>query len=87
MCSSDLELCDDHEKGKFDILTPKEVLTETKLFVEALDIDNCIFRSNHASNYVPLRGTLNKDKEIILSQIEEGLQMEDLEEGEFLRRL
>lgn len=81
------ELCDDHEKGKFDILTPKEVLTETKLFVEALDIDNCIFRSNHASNYVPLRGTLNKDKEIILSQIEEGLQMEDLEEGEFLRRL
>lgn len=81
------QLYSDHEKGKFKILTPKEVLTETKLFVEGLDIDNCIFRSNHASNYVPLRGTLNKDKQIILAQIEEGLQMVNLEEGEFLRRL
>jgi len=81
------QLYDDHEKGKFEILTPKEVLTETKLFVQGLDIDNCIFRSNHASNYVPLRGTLNKDKKLILKQIEEGLQMVNLEEGEFLRRL
>lgn len=81
------ELYDDHRRGKFKILSPKEVLTETRQFVEGLNVDNCIFRSNHASNYVPLKGTLNKDKQLILSQIEEGLQMEDLEEGEFLRRL
>lgn len=81
------ELFNDYHRGKFEILSPREVLIETKQFVEGLNVDNCIFRSNHASNYVPLRGTLNKDKQLILAQIEEGLQMDDLEEVEFLRRL
>ena len=81
------ELFDDYHKGKFEILSPREVLIETRHFVEGLNVDNCIFRSNHASNYVPLRGTLNRDKQLILAQIEEGLQMDDLEDVEFLRRL
>ncbi|QQY79463.1 radical SAM family protein [Keratinibaculum paraultunense] len=82
------ELYEDVQNGKFELLTPKEVLLETKLLVENLDVDNCIFRSNHASNYVPLRGTLQKDKQLILKQIEEGLKISDLlEEKELYRRL
>lgn len=82
------ELYNDVQDGKFKLLTPKEVLLETRLLVENLDVDNCIFRSNHASNYVPLRGTLQKDKQLILKQIEEGLKVSDLlEEKELYRRL
>lgn len=80
-------LYDDVQSGRFKLLTPKEVLHETKLMVENLNVDNCIFRTNHASNYVSLKGTLNQDKDLILSQIEEGLNMSGLEEKDLYRRL
>lgn len=81
------ELYDDVWNERFKLLTPEEVLLETREFVQRLNLDNCIFRSNHASNYVALGGTLNKDKNLILEQIKEGLKMEGLEEGEIFRRL
>ncbi|WP_352405086.1 radical SAM protein [Sporanaerobacter acetigenes] len=81
------ELYDDVWNERFKLLAPKEVLLETREFVQRLNLDNCIFRSNHASNYVALGGTLNKDKNLILEQIKEGLKMEGLEEGEIFRRL
>lgn len=80
-------LYDDVKSGKFSLLTPKEVLLETKEMVENINVDNCVFRSNHASNYVPLKGTLAKDKDLILSQIEEGLKLSGLEEKDLFRRL
>lgn len=80
-------LYDDVQNGKFTLLTPKEVLLETKQMVENLNVDNCVFRSNHASNYVALMGTLGKDKNLILSQIEEGLKVSGLEEKDLFRRL
>ncbi|MCR2045395.1 radical SAM protein [Anaerosalibacter massiliensis] len=81
------EFYDEVENGEFQLLTPKEVLIETRQFISNLEVDNCIFRSNHASNYVPLGGTLRKDKDLILAQIDEGLKLEGLEEGEVFRRL
>lgn len=81
------QLYEEVKQGKFELLTPKEVLQETKIFVEGLQVDNCIFRSNHASNYVTLRGTLMKDKDLILKQIDEGLKIDDLEYREWYRRL
>lgn len=75
------------QEGKFKLLTPVEILMETRKLVEGLNLDNCIFRSNHASNYVPLRGTLMEDKQLILEQIDEGLRMTDLESKEIFRRL
>lgn len=80
-------LYDDVQNGKFTLLTPKEVLLETKQMVENLNVDNCVFRSNHASNYIALMGTLGKDKNLILSQIEEGLKISGLEEKDLFRRL
>jgi len=80
-------LYDDVKSGKFKLLSPSEILNETRELVKNLDVDNCVFRSNHASNYVPLRGTLPQDKEIILMQIEEGLKISNLEEMDRYRRL
>ncbi len=81
------ELYGDVQSGKFELLSPKEVLLETRKMVEDIEVDNCVFRSNHASNYVALRGTLFRDKGIILNQIDEGLQLSGLEDKDAYRRL
>jgi radical SAM superfamily enzyme YgiQ (UPF0313 family) len=52
------------KKGEFQLLGPLENLQELQWLVERLDMDgNCLFRCNHASNYLPLRGTLPADRE------------------------
>ena len=39
-----------------------------------MDCPDCIFRSNHASNYVNLRGTLNQDKEAMINLLDEAIK-------------
>ncbi len=77
----------DLESGKFKLLSPKDILLETRKMVENIELDRCIFRSNHASNYVSLRGTLPQDKDLILKQIDEGLKLSGLEAKDAYRRL
>ncbi|MBV7276151.1 radical SAM protein [Clostridium sp. PL3] len=60
--------------GKFKLLNPEEVMLETRALLENIDVTNCIFRSNHASNYVAIGGTLPQDKEKMLSLIDEVLK-------------
>jgi radical SAM superfamily enzyme YgiQ (UPF0313 family) len=57
------ELYEEWRNGKFILLTPEEVLSETLLMLENIDSEGSVFRSNHPSNYVQLRGTLNADRE------------------------
>lgn len=64
------ELYDDYQEGKFQLLGPVEVMDELKIFLENVDSEGTIFRANHASNYVPLKGTFNKDNKKMLEQIE-----------------
>lgn len=80
-------LYEDVQTGRFQLLSPREILLETKEMVKNIDVDNCVFRSNHASNYVSLKGTLPQDKDLILSQIAEGLELSNLEEKDLFRRL
>ena len=56
--------------GKFQLLTQPQVLRETRLLVENLDSPGSVFRMNHASNYLVLKGTLNQDKEVMLRTID-----------------
>ena len=62
------------QKGEFELMTPYDNLKETKLMLENMDCPGCIFRSNHASNYVNLKGTLNEDQERMMAQLEEAIQ-------------
>ncbi len=87
LLEEDTQLYKEVLEGRFQLLTPREVLKETRILVEGLEINNCIFRSNHASNYVSLRGTLMKDKKLILDQIDEGLNIGGLDDKEIYRRL
>ena len=58
-------------------MKPMEILKELKILVEHLELSNCVFRTNHASNYLPIRGVLNKDKETILELLTQTINNED----------
>lgn len=55
--------------GEFISLNTIELIAEMKVFMETLELENTIFRSDHASNYLILKGNLNRDKEELLSRI------------------
>lgn len=59
------------KSGEFKLLSPEEILDEMEIVVANIDSEGTIFRSNHASNYVALRGTFNQDKSLLKSQIED----------------
>jgi radical SAM superfamily enzyme YgiQ (UPF0313 family) len=63
-------------RGEFELLTdPLEVLRELELMIQHIDVEKpLVFRTNHASNYLPLRGTLPQDKEDLLKTIRGALQ-------------
>ena len=56
--------------GSFKLLNQQQVLEETRLLVERLDSPGSVFRMNHASNYLVLRGTLNGDQAAMLAEID-----------------
>jgi radical SAM superfamily enzyme YgiQ (UPF0313 family) len=56
--------------GDFKELNPIELLEEMHLFISATNLESTIFRSDHASNYLSLKGILSRDKEKLLQQIE-----------------
>ncbi|CAG5078198.1 GTP 3',8-cyclase [Parvicella tangerina] len=61
-------------KGEFIELNLTEQLDEMKRFMEKVELKNTIFRSDHASNRLVLKGVLGKDKERFLAQIEQAIQ-------------
>ncbi|MBC8451441.1 MAG: radical SAM protein [Planctomycetes bacterium] len=63
--------------GAFDDLTPAELTLELRTFVAGLELKSTIFRSNHASNYLPLGGTLPKDKQRLVAELDAVLVSED----------
>jgi radical SAM superfamily enzyme YgiQ (UPF0313 family) len=76
------------KKGELEILNPREVFEELKILIENLNLTNCVFRANHASNYLPVGGTFPKDKEMILGRIEKILRQKDVSfKPEWLRAL
>jgi hypothetical protein len=45
-------------------------MLETRELIKDIDISNCVFRSNNASNYVALGGTLSQDKQKLIDEID-----------------
>lgn len=61
------------KSGEFKLLEPLELARENRLLIEHMDCEGSVFRSNHASNYLSLAGTMNRDKEKLLRQLDEAL--------------
>ena len=73
-------------EGSFYVLKPVEVMQEMELFLQHIDSPGSVFRMNHASNYLTLKGTLNQDRERLLQQVRQGRAGRGLKD-EFLRGL
>ncbi len=78
-------------KGDFTEMSSDEILKELRMFVQEINFKNksanCIFRSNHASNYLPIKGILEKDKAKILEVIDFGLNHKESLRPEYYRAL
>ena len=59
--------------GRFTVCDADHVLEECRMLIELLDVDPLHFTSNHASNYLPLKGGLPEDEEKFLEMIDQAL--------------
>lgn len=77
------------EEGTFALPSPFELLQELRIMIAESDLHNCLFFSNHASNYLPLKARLPKDKHASVKIIDEVLSSGDeaLLKPEYLRAL
>lgn len=64
----------DWQEGRFYLMTPIEIAAETLVLLENIDAEGSIFRANHASNYVNLAGTLNRDRQAMCSRLRAALE-------------
>ncbi|ALO34204.1 radical SAM protein [Colwellia sp. MT41] len=58
----------------FRQLTQQELFSEMEVLLSELELEKTIFRSDHASNYLVLKGVLGHDKEALLGQVRQALQ-------------
>jgi hypothetical protein len=61
------------EKKKFELPTVHRMLEELRTIVELAQPTESVFRTNHASNYLPLGGVLPRDRARILSVVDRAL--------------
>ena len=74
--------------GEMTLLTPEQVVGETYLLLEnAMPRKSCVFRSNHASNYISLRGNLPEDRQRMLAQLKVAMENTGLLKDERFRML
>jgi radical SAM superfamily enzyme YgiQ (UPF0313 family) len=59
--------------GQYESLSQKGLFAELHQFMQALELKSSLFRSDHASNQLVLKGVLNKDKDKLLAQIQHAI--------------
>lgn len=67
-------LMEDWKAGRFYLMNPIEIAQETLVLLEHIDCEGSVFRANHASNYVNLAGTLNRDREAMCEKLRAALE-------------
>ncbi|MBK5253449.1 MAG: radical SAM protein [Peptostreptococcaceae bacterium] len=88
MLDQSAPIYDDIKNGDFELLSAEEVIAETYLLMQnANPTKPCVFRSNHASNYISLRGDLPQDKDRLLEQLKHAMEDNGLLKDERFRML
>ncbi len=80
-------LYEDWRTGVFALITPAEMLAELRTMLAATDLSQGLFHANHASNYLPIKARLPKDKALTLKLIDRALAGEVALKPEFMRAL
>jgi radical SAM superfamily enzyme YgiQ (UPF0313 family) len=61
-------------RGEFEPLDQPHLFREMEWLLDTLELERTIFRSDHASNYLVLKGTLNRDKDRLLAQVRTAIE-------------
>ncbi len=80
-------LYQDCQSGKFVLIEPDEMLRELRTMIADTNLSQGLFHANHASNYLPIRARLPKDKDSTLRLIDEALAGRVALKPEWLRAL
>jgi radical SAM superfamily enzyme YgiQ (UPF0313 family) len=72
------EIHEQIEAGALTLPDPRALLRELRTMIEHTDVQRALFRTNHASNAVPLAGTLPRDKARILAVLDAVIADESL---------
>ena len=64
------------EQGRFELPPIEGLLTELRTLIDQARPTSALFRTNHASNYLPLAGKLPEDRERILATLDGALSGE-----------
>jgi radical SAM superfamily enzyme YgiQ (UPF0313 family) len=70
-------LADMAARGQFELPSKFRMLEELRTLVAESEFSDCRFSSNHASNYLPLRGTLPRDQPAMLALLDEVIARAD----------
>ena len=62
-------LYEKHASGAFELPDAFGFIEELGVIIAHTRLTNCFFTSNHASNYLPLRARLPRDREKVLEMI------------------
>lgn len=81
------KIYDDVQKGNFKLPSTIHVLKEIQLLLANVNLQNTIFRSNHASNYLSLAGTLNRDRKALMKIIDHAIANPEILRPEYNRGL
>ena len=88
MVEPGVPMADDIQSGKLRLLSAEEIMAETLLMLQNTNVQkDCVFRSNHASNYVSLRGTLPADREKMMALLRKAMNNHDMFKDERFRAL
>lgn len=82
-------LYEEMEAGRFQLPSPFQLLEELRTIIACSNFSQCYFTSNHASNYLPIKARLPRDKEAVVDFIQQVVSSEDTSSlrPEFLRGL
>jgi len=77
----------EYVSGSFPLIDPDEMLEELRTMIAATNLSKGLFHANHASNYLPIKARLPKDKMATLNLIDEALAGKIPLKPEWLRAL
>jgi len=82
-------LHEEMKSGRFQLPAPFQLLEELGTVIAHARFTNCYFTSNHASNYLPIKARLPRDKEAVVRLIHKVVSSQDPSRlrPEFLRGL
>lgn len=60
--------------AEFEPLDQQGLFIELQRLIGQLELEKTVFRSDHASNYLPLKGNLGADKQRFLAQLQQAIE-------------